>query len=127
MVEITGAGKEVFARHRLKLTDSGMMSFSLPQFLLLCALIDFSPMLDDGYDAQLSVGMSTIYRRVVSSLWDCLSMGLGGYGLRACGVGVLRKGVSFNYYDLFFINLEVARMYFAAQSYHFSLPIFTSD
>lgn len=72
-------------------------------------------MLDDGYDAQLSVGMSTIYRRVVSGLWDCLSM------------GVFRTGVSFNYYDLFFINLEVARMCFAAQSYHFSLPIFTSD
>ena len=38
MVEITGAGKEAFARHRLKLTDSGMMSFSLssPIFIALC-------------------------------------------------------------------------------------------
>ena len=64
MVEITGARKEVFAWHRLKLTDSGMMSFSLslPQFSLLCALINFSPMLDDGYEVQLSVGMSSIYR-----------------------------------------------------------------
>ena len=85
MVEITGARKEVFARHRLKLMDSGMMSFSLPQFLLLCALIDFSPMLDDGYDAQLSVGMSTIYRRVVSGLWDCLSMSVWVWGAAACG------------------------------------------
>ena len=62
-----------------------MMSFSLPQFLLLCALIDFSPMLDDGYDAQLSVGMSTIYRQVVSGLWDCLSMGVWVWGAAACG------------------------------------------
>ena len=79
MVEITSAGKEVFAQHRLKLTDSGMMSFSL----LLCALINFSPMLDDGYDAQLSVGMSTIYWRGVSGLWDCLSMGVWVWGAAA--------------------------------------------
>ena len=84
MVEITGAGEEVFARHRLKLTDSGMMSFSLPQFLLLCALIDFSPMLDDGYDAQLSVGMSTGEWSAacgIVCLWVC---GFGG--LRPAGM-----------------------------------------
>ena len=42
-------------------------------------------MLDDGYDAQLSVVMSTIYRRVVSGFWDCLSMGVGVWGAAACG------------------------------------------
>ena len=83
MVEITGAGKEVFARHRLKLTDSGMMSFSLPQFLLLCALIDFSPMLDDGYDAQLSVCLPYIGEWLVACGFVCV------YGYVGLFVGLI--------------------------------------
>ena len=31
-------------------------------------------MLDDGYNAQLSMGMSTIYQLVVGGLWVCLCL-----------------------------------------------------
>ena len=54
------------------------------------------------YDARLSVGMSTIYQRVVNGLWVCLCLCVCKFGrLWACGVGILKTSVSFNYYDLF--------------------------
>ena len=41
MVDLTSVGKEYFARHRLKPTDSGSMlfSFSSPNFIALCFVL----------------------------------------------------------------------------------------
>lgn len=89
---------------RSKPTNLGIVDLVLnfPKFIVLCFDRFIPNMLDDRYDAWLSVSMSTINERVVGGLWVCLCLCMCEFGgLRACGVGILKTSVSFNYYDLF--------------------------
>ena len=71
---------------------------------LLCALIIFSLIF-------LMMGMMPSWVWVCLPCTDEWSLACGFGGLRACGLGVLWTGVWLNYYDLYFINLELEYLF----------------